>query len=210
MNGFWHINLIHLFSFYLAMMFLASLYRRTEQYRAVGGLVLTVPGRWPRLFQLVKQHGTIFLTWQTYLPALVALSLMAINYVASKYVMPTANTTPAVVADHWLSWPFVLGFGAAMLAVDTWFLIAVSPIDRHELSKYLDEAEYWLRSWTAPVVHFFTLGTINPRQMVRVEVQKALVEASKLINTSLWWVVTQMGLRVGFGLSLWLTYALTH
>ena len=77
-----------------------------------------------------------------------------------------------------------------------------------DTTRYFDEAEYWLRSWTAPVVHFFTFGRINPRQMVRVEVSKALVEASRLINVNLWWITAQTGLRIAYGLSLWLTWAL--
>jgi hypothetical protein len=43
--------------------------------------------------------------------------------------------------------------------------------------------------------------------MVAVEVRKALIEASKLINSTFWWVSIQTGLRVAFGLALWLTYA---
>ena len=39
------------------------------------------------------------------------------------------------------------------------------------LEKYFDQAEYWLRPWTAPVVRVFTFGYINPRQMVATEVR---------------------------------------
>src|SRR5439155_1234490 len=105
-----NLDLIRFFDFYLAVIFLLSTYRRVGQYRAVAGLALRAPGRWPR-------------------------------------------------------------------------------------------------SWQAPVVHFFTLGRISPRQMVAAEVQKALLEASTLINSSMWWVTAQMGLRIAFGLALWVTYA---
>ncbi len=77
------------------------------------------------------------------------------------------------------------------------------------MEKYFDQAEYWLRSHTAHVVRIFTLGYINPRQMVVEEVRKALINASGLLNNTLWWVNLQMGLRFCFGLSLWLTWALT-
>jgi hypothetical protein len=208
MSGFRSVNLIHLFNFYLAFMFLLSLYRRTAQYRAVGGLVLAVPGRWPRLFKLVRQHSTLFFTWTTFLPAGLALGLALLNWFFSSYVFPGAEITPADVAQWWLSWPFLLLLGGGMIAVDLYFLLDVSPVNEKEISKYLDEAEYWLRSWTAPVVHFFTLGRINPRQMVSAEVQKALVEASRLIEVNLWWIVTQTAFRIGYGVALWLTFAL--
>ena len=94
-----------------------------------------------------------------------------------------------------------------MTAFDIWGIVSVSAIDQSEMEKYFDQAEYWLRSWTAPVVRVFTLGRINPRQMVAVEVRAALVSSSQMLNSTLWWVVTQAGLRIAFGLSLWLAYA---
>jgi hypothetical protein len=204
------LNLIHLFDFYLAVMFLVSLYRRMSQYRAIGGLVLAVPGRWPRLFELVRRHGMVFLTWSTFLPALLALGLSIIQMVLSRLVFPSAEITFASLAQLYVAWPILLALGGAMIAFDMWGILEVSTVDQAEVAKYFDEAEYWLRSWTAPVVHFFTLGKINPRQMVRVEVQKALIEASQMINTNLWWITGQVSLRVAFGLALWLTYALGH
>jgi hypothetical protein len=83
-------------------------------------------------------------------------------------------------------------------------------VDRGEVEKYFDQAEFWLRSWAAPVVRTVTFGFINPRRMVAVEVQTALVGASKVLNTNLWWIVLQTALRVGYGLSLWLTYVVTE
>ena len=95
MNGFTDLNLIHLLNFYLTFMFLLSLYRRTAQYRAVGGLVLAVPGRWPRLFKLVKQHTTIFLTWTTVLPGVLAFTLSVTHMMACRLVWPHATLTVA-------------------------------------------------------------------------------------------------------------------
>src|SRR5262245_36055293 len=209
MAGLWNVNLIHLFDFYLAVMLVLSVYRRFGQYEAIVRLVWAVPGRWPNLLGLIKQHHTIFLTWTTVLPAVLALALTIIQVLASRVLWSHAALTPADVAGEWLAWPFLGIFGLGMLAVDLYFILDVSEINRTDIAKYFDEAEYWLRSWKAPVVHFFTLGRISPRKVVAVEVQKALVEASRTINVNLWWVVLQVFLRVGCGLSLWLTWALT-
>jgi len=46
--------------------------------------------------------------------------------------------------------------------------------------------------------------------MVAEEVQKALVAVGEMINYNLWWMNVQVGLRFAFGLSLWLTWAITH
>jgi len=41
--------------------------------------------------------------------------------------------------------------------------------------------------------------------MVTGEVRKALEVATSYLNTAIWWVVVQTGLRVSFGLALWIT-----
>jgi hypothetical protein len=203
------IRLIRFFSFYLAVMFLLSTWMRLRQYGTVLGLVRGMPNRWPRLLELVKQHIHIFLTWGTVLPLLLLLIIFALNYLASQWLWTSADEfTVRELGNMYLAWPAVLVLGAAMTAFDVWGVVSVSSIDRVEMEKYFDQAEYWLCSWTAPVVHFFTLGRINPRQMVAVEVRTALLSSSRLLNSTLWWVVTQAGLRIAFGLSLWLSYAL--
>jgi hypothetical protein len=43
--------------------------------------------------------------------------------------------------------------------------------------------------------------------MVNEEVRKALIDVSRSINSTMWWVAAQTGLRIAYGLSLWLTFA---
>jgi hypothetical protein len=203
------LRLIRFFGFYLALMFLLSTMVRLRQYGTILGLVRSMPQRWPNLLSLVKRHANIFVTWGSVLPLALLLLLFVLNYLASKWLWPQADDfTMAELMPLYPLWPVVFFFGVAMTAFDTWGLVSVTAVDRAEMEKYFDQAEYWLRSWTAPVVHFFTLGRINPRQMVAVEVRSALVSSSRILNSTLWWVVIQAGLRVAFGLSLWLSYAL--
>jgi hypothetical protein len=208
MNGFASANLIHLFDFYLAAMFVVGTYRRFAQYRATAGLALSLPGRWPHLFRLVKQHRTVFMTWKTLLPSALALAVWVANTLASRLIWHNARLTGADLMAHWQAWPIALPLGAAMVALDTYFLIRVGVIDRETTEKYFDQAEHWLTSWHAPAVRVITFGFINPRRMVNDEVRKALLAASDLLNRNLYWVSLQMGLRVAFGLGLWLTWAL--
>jgi hypothetical protein len=210
MAGFRNLNLIHLLDFYLMLAFLVSTYLRFRQYRAIVGLAVAVPGRWPRLFQLVRQHRTIFLTWSTALPGMLALALCLLNTLACRLVWPHAKLTVDQLDGLWLAVPVIAVLGAAMLCVDVYATLNVGAVDRRLLEKYFDQAEYWLRSWVAPVVRVFTLGYVNPRQMVAVEVRTALEAASRLLNSTLWWVSLQVSLRLAFGLSLWLTYAWGH
>jgi hypothetical protein len=203
------LNLIHLFDFYLAAMFVIGTARRVGQYRAFAGLALSMPGRWPKLFQLVRAHRTIFLTWATLAPSALALIIWLVQILASRLIWHGATLTAGDLASHWIGWPVVFPFAIAMLTVDVYFLIVVGTIDRALTEKYFDQAEYWLRSWTAPVVHAVTFGRINPRKMVNDEVRSALVSASGLLNRSLYLTCLQMGLRVAVGLSLWVAWALS-
>lgn len=209
MSGLAHLNLIRFLDFYLMLTFLAGTVRRVGQYLSISRLALTGPSRWPRLLELVKEHRTIFLTWSTVLPAFLALALSLVQLAASHEIWPQAQLTAGELAQHWLALAVVVPLALAMFGVDLYGILVVGEIERAEMEKYFDQAEYWLRSKTATVVKVFTLGYVNPRRMVAEEVQKALVSASSMLNTTLWWVSVQIGLRVAFGLSLWLTWALT-
>jgi len=209
------LNLIHFFDFYLALVFLASIYLRVHQYRAVFGLMRAMPGRWPKLMKLLGEHKSLLLTRATIGPALLALGLIVVQVVASRFIWPEAakpeqGLTIARLAEHLPACILVTLLGAVMLGVDVYATFWVADINRPEMEAYFDQAEYWLKSWTAPVVRVFTFGKINPRAMVSVEVRKALEGATRDLNSALWWIVAQTGLRVAYGLAIWLTYAWTR
>jgi hypothetical protein len=140
--------------------------------------------------------------------------LSLVQLVASRGLWPEAGAPPdgltlAGLIEHWPALAVVLPLGVAMLAIDGYLLINVGRVDRRELENYFDQAEYWLQSRTAHFVRVVTLGYINPRRVVADEVQRALVDASRLLNSSLWWTTVMLSLRVAFAMSLWLTWALT-
>jgi hypothetical protein len=207
------LNLIHFLDFYFSFFFLANTFRRFGQYHAVAHLVVTSPGRWPRLLQLIKENTAIFLTWTTILPGLLALVLSVVQLLASRLLWPEAGRPPygLTVEVLWAHWPalmVVIPLGLVMFALDVYFIIVVSKLDREEMAKYFDQAEFWLRSRTAHVVRIFTFGYVNPRNMVAVEVRKALHELNRLLHSTFWWLTLQVGLRLAFGLSLWLTWVI--
>jgi hypothetical protein len=202
-----NLNLINLFGFYLAAMFLLGTIRRLEQYRAIGGILVAAPGRWPRLLKVMKEHRAIFLTWTTLRPAALALLLCIIHMIASRVVWPRAHLTAVHIFDSWLIPILIILTAIPMLAVDLFFLVRVGRIDQAETAKYLDMAESWLTGWKATAVKLVTFGWIDPRRRVSEEVQKALTAISDIINRNLYWMSLQVGLRVLFGLTLWLTWA---
>jgi hypothetical protein len=210
----WLLNfsLIHFLDFYFLLLFFVGTARRLEQYRHIVQLVVVGPGRWPNLLKLVREHRTIFFTVSTLLPGLLALALSLAQLIASRWIWPEAGRPPHGLTVGRLSelWPMlflIVPLGIAMFSVDIYGIVAVGQIDRPQMEKYFDQAEYWLRSRTAHVVRVFTLGYVDPRKMVNDEVRKALVVVTQMLNTNLWWITVQMGLRVSFCLSLWLTWA---
>jgi len=209
MNGLIDLNLIRFLDFYFSLMFFIGLYRRVGQYREVVRFALTGPARWPRLLDLVKHHRTIFMTWATVLPVLLTLLLALIQIAASRQFWPQAELTVGQLGQHWAALVPIVPLGLAMLGVDVYCAVQVGQFDRAELEKYFDQAEYWLRSGAAHVIRIVTFGYVNPRQMVDVEVRKALLQASRLMQVNLWWFTVQTAFRAAFALALWGTWLVT-
>ena len=208
MDGLWHWDLIHLFNFYLALVFLLSIFLRLGQYASFYRIARAFPGRWPNLLAEIRQHHAIFFTLGNLWPALTALVIAVLNVLACRLVWPHAQLTLGRLFELGLAVPFVLLCGVAMAAVDLYATLWVAEVDRPAVEKYFDQAEFWLKSWTAPVVRVVTFGRVNPRGMVNAEVRKALIEVSRTINSTMWWLTAQTGLRIAYGLSLWLTFAI--
>jgi hypothetical protein len=203
------VRVIRFFSFYLTVMFVVSTFLRLRQYQAMVGLVRALPQRYPNLLKVLRQHSGIFLNSATVRPVLFVLLLLITNTVACHWIWPTADEFKAVdLYNIWPVLPVVLLSGLSMLAFDVYTTSQVGVIDRPAMEKYFDQAEFWLRSWRAPVVSIVTFGFVDPRKIVNAEVSKALLAATELLNRTLWWVSLQTGLRIAFGLSLWASYAL--
>ncbi len=201
------LKLIRLFDFYLALTFIISMTLRIRQYGAVVKLIGTFGGRWPLLLKLVTKHRRIFLTWGTVWPLIASLGMLLLQTLASRLIWPQAHLSVDQLRASWPALAIVFVLCAGMIAFDIWGIVDVGEVNKAELEKYFDQAEFWLRSWKAPVVRFFTLGYIHPRKMVATEVKAALLSASAMLNYNLWWLAIQAGLRLLYGLSLWVSWA---
>lgn len=201
------LNLIRIFDFYLALMFVISFLRRWDVYLNAVRLTIGVRGRWPKLMQRLGEHKSIILNWAFFRPALLALLLMLVQLIASRLIWPKAVLTGPQLQEEWWLVPIILVPLIPMLAVDLYFIIRVGKFDHDETVKYLDQAERWL-GWKGPLVRALTLGIVNPHKMVDTEVQKSLTEARSTLASSLWWVIVQTALRIAFGLTLWTVWAL--
>jgi hypothetical protein len=207
MNWLLHLDLIRFFEFHLAAVFIISVALRVRQYLAVVSLVRSAPQRWPRLLSKIKRNFGVFLTPNTLLSGLLAGGLLLGHTLACRLLWPQAELRIETLGTVWLVLPVVVVLGLAMTGFDVFTLTQVGTIDRKEIEGYLDQAEWWLRSWAAPLVSIATLGLVNPRKIVDDEVKKGLEALNQLLHSTLWWTSIQTGLRIAYGLSLWLTYA---
>lgn len=206
MSWFWRLNLIHCLDWYLLTVFLVGTALRVNRYRALLGLIWSMPGRWPLLLGLIKQHHGLFLTWSTVLPGLLTFLLYVTHTLACRLVWPQAGITTAQLAHWLLAVLVVLSLGVAMVGFDGYGALRVGQWDRTRVEEAFDRAEFWLSSRAAPLVRFLTLGLINPRKRVAVEIHEALAIASGKLNTTLWAASLRTVLRIAFGAALWLTF----
>jgi hypothetical protein len=202
-----NINLLSWLEAYLIFTFILTILRRYQQYRAMMGVIVAAPNRWPRLLELLHANRTVFLTWPTLLPVVLTFVLMGTNSIALNFVWITAKVTPLVLWEHWPALVLAVGFGSAMLYLDVTTLAARFEFDRPLLEKHLDQAEYWLGSWVAPAVKVLTFGYVNPKKMVHEEVMKSLHQVTQDLNRMMWRWALQIAMRLAFGLTLWLTWA---
>jgi len=200
------VNLIRVFDFYLALMFLISLMRRWKVYYDALRLLLAVRGRWPKLLQRLAEHRSELLNWAFFRPILAALLTMILQLIASRLIWPQAVLTwEQLQAETWLI-PLLLLPLVPMLAVDIYFLIRIGRFDHDETVRYLSLAETWL-GWKGHLVRVATLGLVNPQRMVDTELRKTLRQARTIFSQALWWVSLQATLRITFGLTLWAIWA---
>lgn len=200
------LNLIDVFNYYLILCFLVSTGIRIRSYRAILGMIFASRNRWPKLMEVAKKHRAIFLGWPTLLVIGLAFGLMLSNSLAIRLVWVQAKVSFEELSGRWLPFVAVIVSGGLMLFLDCKAIFSVGNFDRAALELDLDKAESWLKSWMAPAVRMVTLGFINPRKIVGVEVEKALVEANWIMIGGMGRSSLRTGMQLAFGLSLWLTW----
>ncbi|HET6573181.1 MAG TPA: hypothetical protein VFG68_06235 [Fimbriiglobus sp.] len=207
MSRFEAANLIRVFDFYLASMFLLSFARRYVVYWDALRLLVSLRGRWPKLLGRLRQHHGELVTREVIRPLLIALGLTVIQMVCSRVIWPRAALTVWEVEQSWWRLATVLVAAVPMVIVDVYFLVRVGRFDRTETEKYLDLAEHWLASWKTPLIRLGTLGYVNPDRMVEDELKKGLREIGETVGWASRWVAIQVACRVAFGLVIWLMWA---
>lgn len=200
-------NLLRLFEFYLAAMFVMSTVRRAELYRSVVRLTVSLFRRYQRLLDVLREEGKMLVTWSAGLPLFLTLLLWAMQSILTRLIFPNAELLLGELTARWWFIPALLFPVAAMLTVDVYFLIRVGDIDVVQTERYFMQAETWLGTWRARALKAATFGYVDPHHIVKGEVKKALTTGHEMLRTLLWWCVLQTGLRVAVGTMLWVIWA---
>ena len=196
-------NLIRVFDFYLATMFVLSLSRRYLVYWDTFNLLVTMRARYPKLVARLNYHRGVFLTVEVVRPMAIALALMTTQMLLSRVVYPKATITVGGVGEAWWRVLSLTCSALPMIAVDAYFLIRVARFDRDAAEKYLDLAERWLTSWKGTLVNLFTAGYVSPQRIVDTEVRKSMEQLSATARRTAWWISAQVACRVACGLTIW-------
>jgi hypothetical protein len=199
-------NLMSLFQFYLGVIFILSIVLRRRQYRSLVELLAAGPARWPRLLDLLRQQRSLLLTWPTLVPVVLAFFLMALHSVMFNLVWPEAAVTLTHLTRHPAMLGWLLVFGAAMATVDAQATFSRWEFRKEDYEPLLDQAEYWLTTRWASAVKFLTFGRIDPHERVKQEIRRALAQAQGDLRDMFWNWSIQVGLRLAFGITLWLTW----
>jgi len=202
------LNLIRMFDFYLALMFLISLVRRREVYWNAIRLLVAVRGRWPRLVQRLREHRSLLLNWAFFRPVVLAALLTVVQMICSRLIWPDAVLLGADLRDEWWKFAVLAVPLVAMLGIDLFFIIRVGRFDHGETVKEFDRAESWLGR-KGSIVRWLTLGYVDPHRQVDEELKRNLAELGSTVKSSMWWVSVQIAARVLFGLALWTIWFLT-
>ncbi len=205
------LNLIRLFTFYLALMLVIGLYRRRKVYRDVvlllGGFFLR---RWPRLLGRMNRHRREIVNWPTLGPLVLALGLMGLQMTASRILFPKATITIRDLSHPWWQWVLTIVAAVPMIAVDFYFILRVGRFDHMETVKYFDQAETWAGTLRSKAVRMATFGRVNPDRMVDQQVRDGMKQLGGTLTWVMWWVSTQVTLRLVFGLVLWSMWAINR
>jgi len=194
-------NLIRLFDFYLALMMVIGLWRRWPIYLDMIHLSISTLRKRKRLLGRLGEHKHILVNRDVLLPLGLVLGVSIIQWVCSRIIWPAASVTVAEAFSTWRWIPVTLLF-LPMVAVDVYFLVRVSRIDRGGAESYLDTAENWL-GWRSRAVRVLTFGILSPKKIVDGRVAAGLEQLGKTLSWAMWCTIIQSVLRVSFGLVIW-------
>jgi hypothetical protein len=191
-------NLIQAYEYYLLATFLlGALQVRT--YLAMIRFAMSVPGRWPELYQILKANIGTLLTWPLVVIGSFTTGLWALHVILRRLLWPQAVVTWERLTADTLWFALTAFFGLTMLVLDGWALLRVARFKPPRLQWLLTATDYSLRS--------SKLGT-PLRMLVGWHLQRKLLKRMPMLVQWTLRRTAEVGARLAFGLCLWGGWAL--
>ena len=156
------VNVMSSYERYLMLTFVLSLMMRVHQHKTNLMFAWQFPQRWPSVFEVVKRHKDVFLTWTLLLPVGVTLAVLLAHTLCYRLIWSDADVTPAQLGDYWSMLVLLLFIGGWMLVLDLVALFSATQTNFDEIEKNLSRGEFALTSRAMWLVRAGTLGWVNP------------------------------------------------
>lgn len=184
------------YEYYLLGTFVLGLVQ-LRHHVALYRFVRKSPARWPQLYQIVRDHLRLLITW----PTVLTVGLMSLLWVAHtafrRLLYPSAQVSfETLRAEPWLLVAAVL-FGAIMFALDLGALVRASSFRPPQRTWLLDLTEAALKAEVLPV-----------RWFVAWRVRQGVLGSLPVVQHWVWKRSAEIGARLAFGTTLWLAWAL--
>ena len=200
-------NLIELFELYLLLTFILSLALRYHDYRTNFGFLMKVPQRWPKMFEVIKGHSGVLLTWTMLVPVGVTFAIFMTHVICFRFIWSDADLHWDDVWREWIPAITVLAAGLAMLTLDGIALFSGGQANLDAIERNLDRGEFALTSRGLQAIRVLSFNLFKPKQVVENRVQDTLVGLRITLIRQLRRRSFHSALRVAFGFFLWLAWA---
>ena len=204
------LNLLRVFIWYVAILFLISLALRIRFYLSIYDIARYVAEACPSVFRLVHEHW--FLCVRDRFLTLVGLygGILAAYLLVSRLVWPAASVSVRDLADAdpLLLVGHVVLFGL-MVATDLVLVLQTSVVDKNRIIQDLAFAERWLGGKVYSVLDM--LGRWNPiKNYADNLTAQTMVWFNVLFRGSVRSMIVQTVLRVFVGSALFISNAVLH
>lgn len=182
------------FEYYLLATFALGLVQ-LRHHLALYRLVLRTPGRWPKLYDVIKADLGELITWPTVLIVGLMWSAWLVHTLLRRMLWPSAAVSlEDFGAETWL---FTIGVltAAAMIVLDVRATFRVVRFRKPRMTWIIDLTELGLKSKVLPV-----------RWYVQWRLRAKVVRSLPIVHRWMWKRTAEISTRLVFGATLWVTW----
>ncbi|QDT36086.1 hypothetical protein Pan189_04410 [Stratiformator vulcanicus] len=200
-------DLLSLYEYYLVLVLIVNVGLRLNYYRNCVAFAREFPDRWPRMLEIIKEHGVSAIDLSILVPVALAFAMALIHSICNHFVWGYATLPISEVFGHPLCGILIVGLAGVMLYNDWLVLRRTSTLDRAETDPVLNQGELASHPTIDWASRTFTFGRFSTRRMVEERVEETLTEhAAEMAERMKGWMF-RSAIRLAFGLTCWMVWA---